>query len=351
MAIDNILEKLSTDKITRRSVLKAGAVAGMGLAGASIAGCIGSSEITPVTPTPGAKVKEVVKVGYLPSDHDANVFIAKTKGFFDKYGVNAEMTKFGNGSDLMKQVVGGNIDVGIAGVPPVLINMAADPTVKIIGAVHNNGSGIFIKKGSGIKTIADLKGKTVAIPGPGSIQDIMLRKLLVDNNLKYNVDVDIKTISAGQMLQTMSAGSIDAAIIWEPFVTMAKMQEIGEVMLRSEDIMPGHPCDCIATTTGMIENYPDTLIGFLKAHRDAVNLINTDLNEAAAIVASKEWLDVDVAVEKESLPNMTFMVTPDEAYISGAETFAAELKALDIIKKDLARDDMFELSLLNKIDG
>lgn len=87
MAIDDIFEKINNDKVSRRTVLKAGVAAGIGLAGASIAGCTSPSPTVSVTPTAAPlKVKETVNVGYLITDHDAPLFIAKTKDFLEKYG-------------------------------------------------------------------------------------------------------------------------------------------------------------------------------------------------------------------------------------------------------------------------
>lgn len=349
MALDNVIDQINREKISRRGLLKVGAAAGIGIAGASIAGCIGDGGNATATPTAAPlKTKDVINVGYLPTDHDAPLFVAKTKGYFEKYGVNVNLTKFGAGPDIMAQMASGTIDVGIAGVPPVIIYIDKDTPAKIVAAVHNNGSGIFVRKGSGIKTVADLKGKKVATPGPGSIQDIMLRKLYADNGIDYSKET-ISKVAAGQMLGAMSSGNIDAAIAWEPFVTMSEMQGIGEVLLRSEDIRPGHPCDTVVASADMISKYTDSLKAFLKAHRDAVEFIKTNPDEAAEIVGSKEWLDTGADVEKAALPHMTFMVVPDEAYIAGTETFAHELKALEITRKDYTRDDLFDLSLINEL--
>jgi NitT/TauT family transport system substrate-binding protein len=338
MAINDLLEQINNGKVSRRTVLKAGAIAGIGLAGASFAGCID-----------GGKTKDVVKAGYLPSDHDAPFFIATTKGYFDKYGVKVEAIRFDSGPNLMTQMAAGNIDIGIAGVPPVILFVDKDPSAKIVSAVQNVGSGLFVKKGSGIQTITNLKGKSIGIPGPGSIQDILLRKLLAENNLDYNTDVNVKTVPAGQMIGTMTSGGIDAAMAWEPFVTMAELQGVADVLLRSEQMLPGHPCDSCVASTNMIANYPDSVKGFLKAIRDGIDFIKTNPDEAAAIVASKEWLNIDVEIEKASLRNIGFIFVPDEAYLSGTEYFARELKNMGKTTKDHDRKDLFDLTLLNEL--
>lgn len=350
MALDNIIERLNAEGISRRDVLKAGLAAGIGAAGIGIAGCTSPSTSPVVSPsTTPLPTKSVVKIGYLPSDHDAPLFIAKTKGFLDKYGVNVELTKFESGGMIMQQIAGGTIDMGVAGVPPVIIAADKDPSIKMVASVHNNGSGIIVKKGSGIAKAADLKGKKIGIPGPSSIQNILLKKVLADNGIDYAKDVTVSTVPAAQILGSLESGTIDAYSAWEPFITLAVNRNIGEVLLRSEDIMPGHPCDSIVTTAGMIKDYPGSVVGFLKAHRDATEFIKTNFDEAATIVGSKDWLDSGADTEKVAMTHMTFMFKPDEGYFAGSEAFATMLKDMGLVTKSHDRNDLFDLSLINTL--
>ncbi|MCD1295909.1 ABC transporter substrate-binding protein [Methanocella sp. CWC-04] len=350
MANNDLIDQISSGKISRRTLLKAGAVAGIGLAGVSFAGCTDNGGNATVTPT-GAplQTKDLVRVGYLPSDHDAPFFIAETKGYFDKYGINVEGQKFSAGPDIMKQISAGNLDMAVVGAPPVISYLDKDPAARIIAPTHSEGSGLIVKKGLGITSVAGLKGKKIAIPGPGSIQDVMLRKLLADNGISYDKDVNVVTIPAGQMVDTMANGNIDAAIIWEPFVTMAVLNDVGEILLLSKDIMPGHPCCVVIASNEMIQKYPDSVRAYLKAHKDAVEFINANLNESAAIVASSEWLNIDPAIEVESLPHMTFMYKFDEDYIAGTESFARELKNMGKVNNDLTRNELFDLTFVNEL--
>lgn len=353
MALDELFDRINDEKISRRSVLKIGIGTGIAIAGAGIAGC------TTPTPTPGGnatvsptsapKVKDIVKVGWMPTDHHAPAFIASTRNFFQQNNINVEFIKFTAGPQIMAQVVAGTIDIGMAGVPPVLSALDSDSTIKIVGAIHNNGSGLFVKKGSGITSVAGLKGKTIAVPSIGSIQDIMLREQLKKAGVSYENDVSIKgPMPGGDMITAMSTGTIDAAIMWEPFVTMAVQQNVAEVLLWSEDMRPGHPCDTITTTTVFMEKYPDSLKAFFRAHQQGVDFIRTNFDEAATIVGSDQWLKSGKAVEEVALKHMTFMTKPDEAFIAGAESFAAEMKNLGKLTKDHNRADIFDLTLVNQ---
>ncbi|CAJ35879.1 ABC transporter substrate-binding protein [Methanocella arvoryzae] len=348
MALDELFDKVQEEKTSRRNVLKMGIGAGIAvIGGASLAGC------TTPTPTGTPGVKDLVKIGWMPTDHHAPAFIASTKKFFENRNINVEFVKFTAGPQIMQQVVAGNIDIGMAGVPPVLAALDKDSTVKIVGAVHNNGSALFFRKGLGIKSVADLKGMEIAVPSVGSIQDIMLREQLQKAGLDYTKDVSIKApMPGGDMIKSLETeGGISAAIMWEPFATMAVQQGAAEVLLWSEDMMPGHPCDTITTTTGFIENYPESLKAFLQAHQDGVDFIKSNFDEAAEIVGGSEWLNSGKEVELEALKHMTFMTKPDETFLAGTETFARKMKDLGILKNDHTRADIFDLNAVNSLGG
>ena len=94
MAIDNILEQINQEKITRRTVLKVGLATGVGLASLSVAGCTSPVTSPNATATAAATVplKTLDPSGFLLTDHQAAVFIADAKGLYKKYGVNVQLT-------------------------------------------------------------------------------------------------------------------------------------------------------------------------------------------------------------------------------------------------------------------
>ncbi len=144
------------------------------------------------------------------------------------------------------------------------------------------------------------------------------------------------------------AGTVDAAITWEPFVSTAVVNNSANLLARSEDIWPNHPCCCVSTTTGMISQYPDTLKAFFAAMKEANDLIKSDVEAAAKIVAAAITNDTE-EIEDMAMPHVAFIVKPDETYITGTETFATNMKTLVPLKNDHTRADLFDLSLVNQV--
>ena len=63
----------------------------------------------------------VVHIGYLPSDHDAALFVANASGMYDEAGIKIELHEYNNGGDLMSAMASGDLDVGYVGITPVVI--------------------------------------------------------------------------------------------------------------------------------------------------------------------------------------------------------------------------------------
>lgn len=348
MAIDNLFDKLNEDRISRRTVLKIGVATGVGLAGLAAAGCTSPSPA--VTPLPSAvPLKSITPSGFMPSDHSAAIFVGDAKGIFKNHGLNIQLTQFAAGGPIMQQVGAGSLDLGFAGVPPVISAIDNGATVKIVAALQGEGSGIVVGNESGISKVTDLKGKKIAVPSKGSIQDIMLRKILVDNNIDYDKDVTVSNMPVGQQPDALVGKSIDAAFTWEPYVSMTEMQGKGRVLARSETIMPNHPCCSVATTATMIQQYPDTLKEFFKALKESTDFVLQHPQETAQIISGKNYLNDEAAIEAAALPHIHFLAKPDETFIAGTETFAQEMKNLGILKNSHDRNDLFDLSLINQV--
>ena len=81
-----------------------------------------------------------VKIGYLPSDHDAALFVADAQGKYKDAGIETELVQFNNGGDLMTAMASGDIDVGYVGIAPVLSSVEKGVPVKVISAAQTEGS-------------------------------------------------------------------------------------------------------------------------------------------------------------------------------------------------------------------
>ena len=164
-----------------------------------------------------------VRLGYLQSDlHQLAVFVALEKGLFQQEGIDITIGGiFKAGPEEMTAFASGELDIGYVGEAPATVavaNKVAD--VKIIAQVNLEGSAIMVRKGSGIKSLKDLVGKTVAVPGYAQVQDFLLRKALtqVDIHIK---SVNVIIIKPPEMIPALSTKQINGFVAWEPYPSKA----------------------------------------------------------------------------------------------------------------------------------
>ncbi len=250
---------------------------------------------------------ETIVVGYLPTSLDSALFVADDMGMFKKEGLKVQLVPFRTGSELIDAANKNQIDVGYVGITPVTSSIDQNSSVKIVAAVNQEGSGIVVSNNSNITNVTDLQGKKILIPKKGSIQDVLLRYLLIKNNINP-ASVNITEMDVPLMQNALISGDVDGYIAWEPYVTQAKIDGSGRILMNSNDIFPDIPTCVVVATNKFMTQKPDQLRKFLKVHVEATDYVNTHKNETAVIVSKK--LGTDINVELEARNNIQFVAVP-----------------------------------------
>ena len=288
--------------------------------------------------TSGGSSDNVVRIGHLPSDHDTALFVAKEKKMFEDQGLTVELTQFNNGGDLMTAMASGDIDIGYAGITPVMSSISQGVPVKVVSGAQIEGSALVAGKNSGINTVADLKGKTVATPGEATIQNMLLTSALTQAGVSTD-DVEFTTMKAAQMTDALKAGQVDAMIIWEPYASIAVENGDGKLVETSGEIIPGHPCCCVAAREDFINNHADTLEKVLAIHENATKFTNENPAEAAACLPEDIVPDKDL--QASVIKDTTFISGLDSSYKQNVMDFMNLEVKLGLLQKPLTQDQIF----------
>lgn len=283
-----------------------------------------------------------VKIGYLPSDHDAALFVADAKGYFDKKNVPVDLVKYNNGNELMKGMKTGEIDVGYVGIAPALYHMNNGVDAKIISSAQNEGSGIVVNTESGISSVKDLQGKTIATPGEGTIQELLLSYYLHDNGISSN-DVNIKTVTVGEMGDKLQNGEIDGAVTFQPYVTITESQG-NEVLATSTNILPNHPCCVVVASDNFTTQHPHQAKKIVSIHKKATKYINNHIADGK----TSEIVDLlpdeivsDDSLEASSLESFPFKYGLSSNFKSNVVTFQDLEATMGAIENPLPQEDLF----------
>ncbi len=280
---------------------------------------------------------ETVTIGYLPSDHDAALFVADAQGKFAENGINTKMVQFNNGGDLMTAMASGEVDVGYVGITPVLSSIEKGVPVKVISAAQTEGSGIVVAKNSDISSVSDLAGKKVATPGEASIQHMLLTYYLDQNGMSMD-DVKVSAMKVPSMNDALKTNKIDAMITFEPYVTIAE-ENGAKVLVDSAEILPNHPCCVVVASDDFIKNHENETKTILEIHENATAYINNNTDEAAGLLPDN--IVSDVEVEKKALSGFPLISGLDDDFKQDVLDFMDLEVDLGVLKKPISQDKIF----------
>ncbi len=243
--------------------------------------------------------------------------LAKGEGWFEAgAGGKLSWTEMGSGADINTAITAGSCDIGLAtGSAATAAGIAQGLPFQLIGMVDNIGPAeeMTVRNAANIKTAADFKGKTVATPF-GSTSHFRLLGFLKTNGLTQR-DVTVLDMKAPAIVAAWSRGDIDAAYVWAPakskiladggtvFPTYEPLDKAGYVI-----------ADLIIVRNGFAAQYPDSVVGFLKAYGRALAMYRDKPDDTAAVVAKEAGVTPAVALadmkEYDFVP-LAAQVTPD----------------------------------------
>ena len=218
-------------------------------------------------------------IGYAP------LYLAKEKGFFQKRGIDVEIVVIESPADRRAAFAADKIQGMATTVDTHVMTAAAENPIPVKQVLamddSNGGDGIVAKKE--IKTVKDLKGKTVAAQLGAGASYFWLNYVLSQNGLKLS-DIKAVDMKAGDAGAAFVAGKVDAAVTWEPWLSRAKETPFGGILLSS-DKTPGIIVDSLAFKPAYLTAHGDDVKKIIAAWNEAVKLAADNPKDADAIMA------------------------------------------------------------------
>ncbi len=227
-------------------------------------------------------------------------------------------------------------EVDIAALP---LNLAANLYKKTGGeiqmlAINTLGVLHVLSKDESIKSISDLKGKTVYATGQGATPEYIINYILRKNNLEPNKDVTVEFKSAHSELATLAAdGSVELCILPEPFASnvLSKNTELHRVMdltdewekVSSAQLAQG----CIVARKDYIEAHPDLLSEFMMFYEASIAFINNSNSMGIVFLAEYGYFEsAELALQTVPNCNIVYM-TGEEMKKTASENYAVLYEA------------------------
>ncbi|MFG2226811.1 aliphatic sulfonate ABC transporter substrate-binding protein [Streptomyces sp. NPDC048644] len=181
-----------------------------------------------------------VKIGFFGNTTHATPLVGLQKGIFQKElgGTKVQSSVFNAGPAEIEALNSGAIDIGWIGPSPAIngYTKSHGKSLKIIGGSASGGVSLVVDPKK-IKSLADLKGKTIATPQLGNTQDVALLNYLAEKGYRVDPttgkgDVTVQRTENKVTPTAFQQGSIDAA--WVPEPTAAKLVSVGGKTLLDE---------------------------------------------------------------------------------------------------------------------
>ena len=216
-------------------------------------------------------------VGYGP------LFVAKEKGLFAQEGVEVELINIGDHTAAFSGLFAGQIDAIAAGTQDVLTFAAPDEDRLVcVLPLDESRGGDGILATNDIRTVADLEGRSVAVPR-GSLQQFYLAILLKEVGLS-EADVEVVDLPAEDAGEAFMMRELDAAVTFEPWLTPGRSVAHGHLLTDTSQ-QPGLITDCLETTAGVLDARREDFKAVGRAWVAAVEYFKTHPDEAVAIMA------------------------------------------------------------------
>jgi sulfonate transport system substrate-binding protein len=152
-------------------------------------------------------------------------------GLISKLPFKVTWSDFTSGPPMLQAMAGGAVDIGSVGNAPPVFAAAGGDNLTIVGAFQANphGSALLVPKNSPIHSVAQLRGKRIAV-AQGSSADYHLLTVLKKAGLSVH-DVTLDYLQPADGLAALASGHVDAWDIWSPFVEQAEAQDHARLLV------------------------------------------------------------------------------------------------------------------------
>jgi NitT/TauT family transport system substrate-binding protein/taurine transport system substrate-binding protein len=262
------------------------------------AGLLGVSALAATT-LPAFAGKPNIVIGYENNGADPYM-VTQGQGLFQKdIDANVTMKFFDSGPAAMSALASNSLQFMCGlGIPPFVAAISQGLPLAIIynQERYTSAAGIAVRPGAGINSVADLKGKKIAIV-QGSQASFELATFLQEAGLPF-LAVRQVNMSPPEMRVAYTTKAIDAAIVWDPVFDALRAE--GAKVLTTDADLPRYASSynvCIANTH-WVQAHPQLAAQFVKALDEGVTYTKQHPDKALAIMAKQAGIDEKTAASE-----------------------------------------------------
>ncbi len=160
--------------------------------------------------------------------------------------------------EIKEALISGKVQAAFIVAPLAIALKAQGVPIKVVYLGHRYGSALVVKKNGPVKTFADLRGRTVAIPSRFSDERLIVFRAMKVWGLKPG-DIKMVEMAPPDVSGALAAGAIDGFVMGEPFPSQAEMGGFGRVLFQARDYWPDYMSCILVVRQDLIDQRPQTV--------------------------------------------------------------------------------------------
>jgi NitT/TauT family transport system substrate-binding protein len=275
-----------------------------------------------------------IRVGYIGITCEAPIFMAVEQGFFKEEGLEVELVKC-EWSKYKDVLALGGYDITHHLIMYFLKPIEQGLDVKISAGIHTGCLRVQAPVNGKVHSVADLKGKTIGVPGMGTPPFIFAHRVLGAHGIDARKDVSWKVYPISELELALERGEVDAIADSEPIGTLLLAKgKVKNIADQAKDMPYKDEYCCAVIVNGkFLAQNPKTVAAATRAMLKGAKFVETNPATAAKLSVEKGYLGSMPELNTTAISNLRYIPS-----VSGAEnavrSAAAEMKKAGMLTPD-----------------
>ncbi len=304
------------------------------------AGCGGDKAAAP-------KGKELrpVRVGYYGGTCEAPIYAAYENGIFKKHGLNVELVKI-TAATTKENIATGKVDAIMAS-PGSFKSIEQGLNIKLTAGIHTGCIQAVAPVDSPVKSVADLKGKTVGVENIGGPPMIYLSMELLKLGLDPKKDVTWRAYPGPQLIQALEKKEIDAFGTWDPFPQIVANEGKARIFFSNTHTQPyaDQLCCYVGINGKVVSDEPEIARLLTQSFAEATAWVGAHPKEAAQIGVDKKYTGGSLELNSQLLASYKWISDPEKSRQSYTY-FLSGMKQLNVLDASTQVDTLVKHSFI-----
>jgi ABC-type nitrate/sulfonate/bicarbonate transport system substrate-binding protein len=275
-------------------------------------------------------MSERLKLIAFPGAPNLPIFVARERGWFEKNGIDLDMTLTPSSSQQAEALARGDYDIAGTAFDNVVAYCEGQGAVKLpeapdffafLGATQIE---LAVAARPEIKTIADLSGKQLALDAPGTGFAFVLYHMLEHGGLTKSAYEPVASGATPQRWEAVKEGRCAATMTIEPFTSIARANGFN-ILARSTDTLADYQGGVFAATRGRAAQKRAQIVGFVRSYLEGLGwCLDAAHREEAAEILQRNMPEIQpraISSVMASLLSPRSGLTPrGEPTLAGAQT-------------------------------